>query len=240
MRNSSLVVGAALLGAAFVATPRSAAAQQRGNPPRGQTIVIHGQVPTPQVVTVRPRQVPDYGRQPLGTGTPAHSFWSTMLPAYRLVPERQITGHAPRDAVLAAGAVPAPASAPASAVPAPAAPEAMSAAARAAAIDSMRADLVRRRARLDSLERAMRGLGAEAQTTQNLGTPPARQAQRGRPVENAQDASARATEIQALLKELEYRRARLDSLEAVVKSLGHPRAPTDSSRSPRDRSRTHR
>ncbi|HTI42267.1 MAG TPA: hypothetical protein VL693_10615, partial [Vicinamibacterales bacterium] len=49
--------------------------------------------------------------------------------------------------------------------------------------------------------------------------------------QNAADAAARAAEIKELLKELEYRRARLDSLEAVVKALGVAR---DSLRAPHD------
>src|SRR5664279_3686907 len=71
----------------------SVSAQQKGPPPKkGQAIEIRGQVPTPQVVTVRPREVPTYDRQLLapafynGTGSTASRG------GVQLVPESQVRG----------------------------------------------------------------------------------------------------------------------------------------------------
>ena len=64
---------------------------------RQQPIEIRGQVPTPQVVTVRPREVPTYSRQVLYPRFYDHDFWPSILPAYQLVTKRQITGAVPVD-----------------------------------------------------------------------------------------------------------------------------------------------
>ena len=64
---------------------------------RQQPIEIRGQVPTPQVVTVRPREVPTYSRQVLYPRFYDHDFWPSILPAYQLVTKRQITGLVPVD-----------------------------------------------------------------------------------------------------------------------------------------------
>jgi hypothetical protein len=53
-----------------------------------QAIEIRGQVPTPQVVTVRPRQIPEFSRAVL---TPAYfdrRFWDVLLAPYAIVPAR--------------------------------------------------------------------------------------------------------------------------------------------------------
>ena len=64
------VVAATVLCAAAALVPVSTAhGQQPTQPPRAQpprrqeTIEIRGQVPTPQVVTVRPREAPAYSRR---------------------------------------------------------------------------------------------------------------------------------------------------------------------------------
>ena len=64
---------------------------------RQQPIEIRGQVPTPQVVTVRPREVPTYSRQVLYPRFYDHDFWPSILPAYQLVMKRQMTGIVPVD-----------------------------------------------------------------------------------------------------------------------------------------------
>ena len=95
---------------------------------RQQPIEIRGQVPTPQVVTVRPREVPTYSRQVLYPRFYDHDFWPSILPAYQLVTKRQVTGAVPVDSATmradsaAMSAVPSPtpgAAAPAAAAPAP-------------------------------------------------------------------------------------------------------------------------
>jgi len=68
---------------------------------RQQPIEIRGQVPTPQVVTVRPREVPTYSRQVLYPRFYDHDFWPSILPAYTLVTKRQVTGMVPIDSATA-------------------------------------------------------------------------------------------------------------------------------------------
>ena len=89
----------ALVMAVALALPALAHAQ--GTAPtvkrRQQPIEIRGQVPTPQVVTVRPREVPTYSRQVLYPRFYDHDFWPSILPAYQLVPMRQVTGTVPVD-----------------------------------------------------------------------------------------------------------------------------------------------
>lgn len=53
---------------------------------RQETIEIRGQVPTPQVVTVRPREVPNYDRRILVPNFFDRDFWPSILPPYQLVP----------------------------------------------------------------------------------------------------------------------------------------------------------
>lgn len=65
---------------------------------RQAAIEIRGVVPTPQVVTVRPREVPQYSRVVLVPNYYDHDFWQSLLPAYQFVPQRMITGSGvPRD-----------------------------------------------------------------------------------------------------------------------------------------------
>lgn len=201
-------------------------AQQQTAPPKkppkaGQTIVIRGQVPTPQVVTVRPREVPVYDRQVLGAENGAASFWSAAMPGYRLLSRSQVTGKSPTDSaspstVAGGGAAGAPGAAGA---------QSTDLEARTREMEAIRGELAQRRARLDSLERADRAAVAKQRAADSASSAAAQSSQ------NAADAASRAAEIKELLKELEYRRARLDSLEAVVKALGVAR---DSLRAPHD------
>jgi hypothetical protein len=172
MSHRRPIIPTALAALALPLCATLASAQAR---PRQQTIEIRGQVPTPQVVTVRPREVPQFTRSVLVPLFYDRTFWPTILPAYALVPMRHITGTMPVDTtpqpVVAVGvpsvSLPPARSTPVAAVPAgpPAraaadsAAAAASAAARQAELDAIRAELERRRARLDSLSSAVRDMG---------------------------------------------------------------------------------
>jgi hypothetical protein len=79
---------------ALAVLPVIAHAQQPAKRParRTQAIEIRGQVPTPQVVTVRPREMPTYSRQVLVPNFYDHDFWQSILPGYQVVSRRTITG----------------------------------------------------------------------------------------------------------------------------------------------------
>jgi hypothetical protein len=76
-----------LLAAALVADS-SAANAQRPTRRRQPTIEIRGTVPTPQVVTVRPREVPAYSRQVLVPRFYDHDFWPEIQEGYALMSSR--------------------------------------------------------------------------------------------------------------------------------------------------------
>ena len=84
-----VAVGGALtaLLAGFASAQRPATQPPaRGQVPRsGETIEIRGQVPTPQVVTVRPREAPAYSRRVLVPTFLDRSFWPSILPPLQLV-----------------------------------------------------------------------------------------------------------------------------------------------------------
>ncbi|HXY32298.1 MAG TPA: hypothetical protein VEI06_16440 [Gemmatimonadaceae bacterium] len=214
-----------LLGSAvLLLAPMVVAAQQQQQPApakpkppvrRGQTIEIRGQVPTPQVVTVRPREIPVYGRDVLGARYDTRSFWASATTGYQMVPQRQLTGGTPLDSIppgvakLGAPAAPGAAARGAAAAEIAGLTTEAIAGARSAEIESMRHELAMRRSRLDSLQRLQAGGGA-------AGLPPnAPKAQM-----SASDSARRAAEIDAIRKELQYRRARLDSLQRVVDQIG--------------------
>ena len=98
----------ALVAAIVVVTPASLEAQR--TPRRQQSIEIVGQVPTPQVVTVRPREMPQYDRRVLVPTFYDHDFWQSILPGYLLVRQRTISGAVPGDSMAArrdtTGAIP--------------------------------------------------------------------------------------------------------------------------------------
>ena len=147
----------------FVATALALAAPLAGAQRRQRAIEIRGQVPTPQVVTVRPRGAPEFDRQVLVPNFYNRSFWPGILPGYALVSQRDLTGRAQVD------------SAPPQQVSAPA-------------------------------------VGAAVLTTPpQLLQPVAPRQQVAPPVQ----ASTRASEIAALKRELELRRALADSLDAI-------------------------
>jgi len=188
MQRSVLVLVALVVTGGALLRPADAAAQQtrKKRPRTGQTIEIRGQVPTPQVVTVRPRETPTYTRDVLTTNFYDHSFWSSILPAYQLVPQRQVSGPPALDSIPPAAGVagvplavvpPSPDSrllsekraADSTAAAAAAARSAGAAAATAAAggtaadrqreIDAIKRELALRRARLDSLNRVVNQMG---------------------------------------------------------------------------------
>ena len=80
-----------LVGATVVASASSALAQdqppaqRRQQPRRQETIEIRGQVPTPQVVTVRPREAPAYSRRVLVPTFLDRDFWPSILPPLQIV-----------------------------------------------------------------------------------------------------------------------------------------------------------
>ena len=90
-------VGALVLGALLL--PALAHAQQPTRR-RQAPIEIRGQVPTPQVVTVRPREMPAYSRQVLVPRFFDHDFWPEIQLGYQMVPERQISGRTIADTLM--------------------------------------------------------------------------------------------------------------------------------------------
>ena len=96
------MIGLAAMAVMVGAT--AAEAQQPTQPRRTrrtQTIEIRGQVPTPQVVTVRPREVPAYSRQVLVPNFYDHDFWPSIVQAYQMVPQRMLSGVALPDSAAA-------------------------------------------------------------------------------------------------------------------------------------------
>lgn len=89
-----LAAGVAIAATAFGALGVSSSplgAQQRKpqpaaqSPRRQETIEIRGQVPTPQVVTVRPREMPAYSRRVLVPMFFDHDFWPSIFPPLEIV-----------------------------------------------------------------------------------------------------------------------------------------------------------
>jgi hypothetical protein len=90
----------AVLLAGMVVLDSSAANAQRQSTRRRQaTIEIRGTVPTPQVVTVRPREVPAYSRQVLVPRFYDHDFWPEIQEGYAIMSGRMVT---PGDSLLLA------------------------------------------------------------------------------------------------------------------------------------------
>jgi hypothetical protein len=237
MRRFVILGCGVLMGGAVLLAPARLEAQQKGPPPkRGQAIEIRGQVPTPQVVTVRPREVPAYDRQILspafynGTGATASAG------GVQLVPESQVRGTTALDTlpvgIAREGGAPAATGLAPLQVKADSTRNAQAAAvaragASAAEIEAMRRELAIRRARLDSLRRA---LNESMQTPVPVGRSPAPAPRRM----SAADSAARAQEIESIRRELEYRRQRLDSLQREVRAMGRGRRPAPPKRTTPD------
>ena len=90
--HGSRAIAMLIGGALALAVPSSIRAQQPTQPPpktttprRQATIEIRGQVPTPQVVTVRPREAPQYSRRVLVPAFLDHDFWPSILPPLEIV-----------------------------------------------------------------------------------------------------------------------------------------------------------
>ena len=112
-RVAAALVATCLAAVALAAAPERAAAQDTTRARRPTTttrrptatrrpapIEIRGTVPTPQVVTVRPRETPTYDRRVLVPNFYDHDFWrSSILPGYQIVQRRALTGALPGDTV---------------------------------------------------------------------------------------------------------------------------------------------
>src|SRR6187200_2687912 len=102
---AALVVTAASLAArssqAQQSAPQPTPSPRTQQPRRPEVIEIRGQVPTPQVVTVRPREAPAYSRRVLVPTFFDHDFWPSILPPLQLVapgsPRADTTGRATAD-----------------------------------------------------------------------------------------------------------------------------------------------
>jgi hypothetical protein len=162
-------VSLGMIAALALAAPVSEA-QEPTRRPTSRTIEIRGQVPTPQVVTVRPREAPQFDRNVLVPDFYNPDFLGLATVGYQLVPRSTITG-SQRDTVLmaerrvtppAVGVISTPEPLPQQPVAAavPAAPADTSAeAARRAEIEAIRKELAERRARLDSIAGRVERMG---------------------------------------------------------------------------------
>ena len=83
---------ACALALALAVGAATADAQQPTRPRRQPTIEIRGQVPTPQVVTVRPREVPAFSRQVLVPRFYDHDFWPDIQEGYDVLTNRMFAG----------------------------------------------------------------------------------------------------------------------------------------------------
>lgn len=160
MRAATVGAGLVVLAGVFLARPAEA---QR------QTIEIRGQVPTPQIVTVRPREVPEFSAQVLVPAFYDHQFWPVILPAYQIVTRNEVRGVMPSDSMpsVTGGAVSGTPAAgtpgavpqgvrPSGAVDTAAAParQAVPPATQNEEFEALRRELEARRARLDSIDAA--------------------------------------------------------------------------------------
>jgi len=92
-RAAMRAAGRLVLGGTFVLFAASTAFAQAGQPPtqrrqqprRQESIEIRGQVPTPQVVTVRPRGAPALSRRVLVPTFLDRDFWPSILPPLQIV-----------------------------------------------------------------------------------------------------------------------------------------------------------
>ena len=177
-------------------------------PSTGQAIEIRGQAPTPQVVTVRPREVPAYAPASLPGAVMGSSSWPSVTAGYSITQSDQLAGRLPLDtsaAGIARGGQMVGGVAVAGAAARPATGTS------ATEIESMRAELAVHKARLDSLQRALHEDNAR---------PAAGAAAAGAAAKTPSDSAARAEEIKAIRRELQYRMQRLDSLQKEVNTLG--------------------
>ncbi|MBA2684552.1 MAG: hypothetical protein H0U66_08700 [Gemmatimonadaceae bacterium] len=203
-----------LMGAVLCLSSRLSAQQKAPPPKKGQAIEIRGQVPTPQVVTVRPREVPAYDRQLLspafydGTGSTASAGGVQLVPESQ-VRETTVLDTLVKSAASSVATISFPPVVGNDSVRNASAPAAQ-AGTSTAELEAMRHELAVRRSRLDSLQREA---AIRQQASVPLQSPPALR-------RSAADSAARAEEIESIRRELEYRRARLDSLQREVDRMG--------------------
>ncbi len=144
----------------FVAAALALAASVTEAQRRQRPIEIRGQVPTPQVVTVRPRGMPVFDRQVLVPNFYNRSFWPAILPGYALISQRDLAGRTPVDSTapqqVSAPAVGTAAIAPPPPLLQPMAPRqaapTVQASTRASEIAALKRELELRRALADSLD----------------------------------------------------------------------------------------
>lgn len=170
MRTIRVFLG---VSAAVVVCASLGDAQQPTRRTGSRTIEIRGQVPTPQVVTVRPREAPQFDRNVLVPDFYNPDFLGLATVGYQLVPRSTITG-SQADTVRmaerqmtppAVGVITTPTPLPPQPVTAvtPAAPSDTTAdAARRAEIEAIRKEIALRRARLDSIAGRVQSMGAPA------------------------------------------------------------------------------
>jgi hypothetical protein len=155
---------------ALALAARGIDAQQPTRRPSSRTIEIRGQVPTPQVVTVRPREAPQFGRNVLVPDFYNPDFLGLATVGYQLVPRSTITGSQTDTVLIAERRVTPPAvgvmappeplpQQPIAGVPAPAPTDTSADAARRAEIEAIRKELAARRARLDSIAGRVERMG---------------------------------------------------------------------------------
>src|SRR5688500_7013824 len=89
MRTMRLSLG--VVAVVALAAP-AGEAQEPTRRPSSRTIEIRGQVPTPQVVTVRPREAPQFDRNVLVPDFYNPDFLGLATVGYQLVPRSTITG----------------------------------------------------------------------------------------------------------------------------------------------------
>jgi hypothetical protein len=162
-----------IAAAVALAMATVADAQEPTRRPGSRTIEIRGQVPTPQVVTVRPRENPQFDRAVLFPDFYNRDFLGLATIGYQIVPRSAITG-SQADTVLlvertttppAVGVISTPAPLPPQQQPVAAAPaptDTTAEAQRRAEIEAIRRELAARRARLDSIAGRVERMGAPA------------------------------------------------------------------------------
>ena len=85
---TAAIIGAVALASASASAQQTTPPKTQPPPRRQETIEIRGQVPTPQVVTIRPRETPAYSRRVLVPNFLDHDFWPSILPPLEIIPAR--------------------------------------------------------------------------------------------------------------------------------------------------------
>lgn len=87
-RGRAILAGVvlSLVGGTVGAQQPGGAPSTGGRTKAVQAIEIRGQVPTPQVVTVRPRQIPMFSREILTPAFFDERFWESLVAPYEIVP----------------------------------------------------------------------------------------------------------------------------------------------------------